>query len=131
MVGGTEWLIDAEGCDPELLRDGGVLRAVAETIVEQLGLRCLSEPLWHQFPGPGGWTGVYMLRESHLTCHTFPEMGLAAWNLYCCRSRPEWSWERELKERLGATRVVVRRAVRGVLEAALVTALPAEEGRQR
>jgi S-adenosylmethionine decarboxylase len=69
--------------------------------------------LWHQFPQPGGVTGLYLLSESHLACHTFPETRLATFNLYCCRARPPFEWEARLQAMLGATRVTVRTAVRG------------------
>jgi S-adenosylmethionine decarboxylase len=127
---GLEWLIDADQCDPDRLRDESVLRAVAEAVVTALGLQVLGEPRWHQFPWPGGWTGMYLLGESHLTCHTFPETGRASWNLYCCRPRPAWGWEPELTRRLGARHVTVRRVPRGVTEAELFPTAVAGEGRQ-
>jgi S-adenosylmethionine decarboxylase len=49
-----------------------------------------------------------MLSESHLACHTYPEHGVLAMNLYCCRPRPEWPWRERLAELVGATRVDVR-----------------------
>lgn len=110
---GEEWLIDAYGCDEARLRNGEVLRAIAAEIVDTLGLTLVGRPMWHQFPGPGGWTGLYLLSESHLTCHTFPETGVATWNLYCCRPRSRWDWETRLARELGASEVRVRRLSRG------------------
>ena len=105
---GTEWLIEASGCDAGALRDVGRLRGVFARAVEELGLRVVGEPLWHKFPGEGGVTGLAMLTESHLACHTYPEFGVAAFNLYCCRERPEWPWAERLGEMLGAAEVRVR-----------------------
>ena len=105
---GTEWLIEASGCDAGALRDLGRLRAVFARAVEELGLRVVGEQLWHTFPGEGGVTGLAMLTESHLACHTYPEFGVATFNLYCCRERPEWAWEVRLAEMLGARAVSVR-----------------------
>ena len=51
--------------------------------------------------------------ESHLACHTYPEFGVATFNLYCCRARPEWPWRGRLREALGATQVTVRALPRG------------------
>lgn len=116
MGSGVEWLIDAAGCDPDRLRDESALRAVAASVIKSLALHVLGDPLWHQFPAPGGWTGIYLLGESHLTCHTFPESGWANWNLYCCRPRADFDWERELVRRLGARRVAVCRVPRGAAE---------------
>ena len=56
---------------------------------------------------------MLLLAESHFTCHSFPELGFVAFNLYCCRQRTAWPWDAHLTELFGATRVVVRELVRG------------------
>lgn len=105
---GTEWLIDATGCRVELLRDLSVLQAIFARVVADLNLQVVGETRWHQFPPPGGVTGLALLSESHLACHTYPEYGVATINLYCCRSRPEWPWAEMLRDVLGAQAVSVR-----------------------
>jgi len=105
---GTEWVIDASGCNPERLADIEQLKLVFDRIIRDLELHVLGEISWHQFPSPGGITGLALLSESHLTCHTYPEFGAASFNLYCCRNRSAWPWERMLQELLGATKVEVR-----------------------
>jgi len=105
---GTEWLIEATGCDAVALRDVERLRGVFARAIEELSLRVLGEQLWHKFPGEGGATGLAMLTESHLACHTYPEVGVATFNLYCCRERPAWPWAERLAEMLGARDVSVR-----------------------
>ena len=123
---GTEWLVDAAGCDPRQLSDLRRLKQICSVLVDDLRLRVIGEALWHQFPSlagaaePGGVTGLYLLAESHLACHTFPEEGRASFNLYCCRRRPAWDWEEFLARWLGATRVVVRSVPRGAVELAPV-----------
>jgi S-adenosylmethionine decarboxylase len=113
---GMEWIVDAHGCSPALLRSVEALRAVFDCVVEQVGLHPLSEAAWHVFPGDGGISGLLPLRESHLACHTFPEHAYAAFSLYCCGPRPEWRWAERLEEMLGARQVVVRSFARGQLE---------------
>jgi len=108
MTLGTEWLIDVSGCDTATLADLDRLRAVFDRVIRDLGLNVLGEIAWHQFDHPGGVSGLAMLSESHLSCHTYPEFGAATFNLYCCRERTSWSWETTLKEMLGATTVNVR-----------------------
>lgn len=109
---GAEWLVDAFGCEPARLRSVDALRAIFDQAVRDLGLHPVGEAHFHAFPGAGGVTGLLMLSESHLTCHTFPETGYAAFNLYCCRPRPAWPWEERLREALSASRVTVRRVGR-------------------
>lgn len=116
MIVGTEWLIEAFDCDAQKLREPEVLKAIFAKVIEDLGLRTLGEPLWHKFGGEGGVTGLLMLTESHLACHTYPEYGTATFNLYCCRTRPEWDWQTNLKELIGADLVNVRKIERGLAQ---------------
>ena len=114
MQAGYEVIIDAVGCAPEQLRCLDTLRALCEQIVADLQLHVVGTPQWHPFPEPGGVTGMYLLSESHLTCHTFPEFQLATFNLYCCRPHGEWNWPTQLGKWLGARRVEVRCLERGL-----------------
>jgi S-adenosylmethionine decarboxylase len=113
MPVGTEWLVDAHGCRADALRDLGLLRALLEKILLRLELRVVGEGQWHEFGGEGGVTGIYLLTESHLSVHTYPEHEVATLNLYCCRPRPDFPWNEELAEVLGASRVTVRVIERG------------------
>jgi S-adenosylmethionine decarboxylase len=109
LTGGCEWVVEAHGCDAAALGEVARLQSLFSQIIADLGLKPVAEPLWHKFPGPGGVTGVTMLAESHLACHTFPEFGTLCLNLFCCRSRPEWEFEAALRRAFGAHNVNVRR----------------------
>ena len=113
MLVGTEWIVDAEGCDAAALKDPEKLQMILQQVISDLRLHVLSTPMLHKFPEPGGVTGLIMLTESHLACHTYPEFRAATFNLYCCKHRPEWQWEAQLSKALGATRVTVRKVQRG------------------
>ena len=112
MIVGTEWLIEAYACDISLLRDESVIQRILSTVISDLGLRTVGS-VWHKFPGEGGVTGMIALTESHLACHTYPEHGIATFNLYCCRDRAEWDWESKLRSMLGASSVLIHRVDRG------------------
>lgn len=112
---GIEWVVDAVGCVPSALRDVRAVQDVVSRAIDELGLRVLGTPAWHVFEGQGGVTGLVMLTESHLAVHTYPEVGVATFNLYCCSTRPEWPWADRLAESLGAEAVEVRTFVRGAL----------------
>jgi S-adenosylmethionine decarboxylase len=79
---------------------------------------------WHQFPAPGGVTGLQMLSESHLTVHTFPEHASLCLNLFCCTPRPEWPWADRLAALVGASSVMVRQLERAYHHPLTVAALP-------
>lgn len=120
VLTGEEWIIDAMGCDPDSLTSLPLMRRLMDDVVRDLGLNVVAAPLTHQFPSPdgiipGGVTLLYLLSESHLAAHTYPEHGIATLNLYCCCHREPWDWQTELSSRLGAASVEVKQIPRGDL----------------
>jgi S-adenosylmethionine decarboxylase len=109
---GVEWVVEAWGCSAEALRDRKILQSLFDSLIADLHLRPIGPPVWHKFPGTGGITGLRLLSESHLACHTFPEHESFCLNLFCCVPRGEWRFETELRARLGAGHVSVRRLIR-------------------
>jgi S-adenosylmethionine decarboxylase len=109
---GCEWVIEALGCNAERLSDLPQLRTLFDDLIAELSLHPVAETQWHQFPGHGGITGLCLLAESHMACHTFPEFGSLCLNIFCCRPRPEYDFDKFLTEALGASLVRVRKLVR-------------------
>ena len=115
---GCEYVVDASGCDPARLTSRETLDVLVQTIVREMDLHPVGAMQWHVFGGPGGITGLLMLAESHLTLHTFPERGYAAFNLYHCAVQPEWPWKERLRDSLGARETSVRKLERGTASSA-------------
>jgi S-adenosylmethionine decarboxylase len=113
MLVGTEWIIEAYNCEAKKLRDLSLLQDIFSNIINDLELKALNS-IWHQFEGEQGVTGLVLLSESHLACHTYPEFQTATFNLYCCKSRPEWNWDEKMSESLGANFVDIRQVSRGI-----------------
>ncbi|HLG95351.1 MAG TPA: S-adenosylmethionine decarboxylase [Bryobacteraceae bacterium] len=109
---GIEWIIEAHGCDPSALADLEKMRRLFDQLTAELNLHPLNKSHWHQFPHTGGITGVTLLSESHLACHTFPEYASLCLNLFCCRPRPATDFEALLKAEFGAAHVSVRQVER-------------------
>jgi S-adenosylmethionine decarboxylase len=119
---GTEWIVDAYGCSPDLLQDLATLQNLFARMVADLYLHPCETAQWHRFDAGGGITGISMLSESHLACHTFPEHGTLCLNLFCCRPRPEWPFAQHLHEMFGAQTVNVRRLERPYIAAGATAA---------
>jgi len=105
---GCEWIIEAHDCDPALLSDRSALCALFAHLIEAMDLHPVADAQWHQFAG-GGITGLALLQESHLACHTFPEYRSLCLNVFCCRPRPDWDFEKHLRREFGAESVEVRK----------------------
>ena len=106
---GIEWIVEAYGCAPDRLRDLAALQDLFDGIVRALDLHPVGTAVWHSFPSSGGVTGLLMLSESHLACHSFPEHGTLCLNLFCCRARADYDFDRRLRDLLDARTVSVRR----------------------
>ncbi len=111
-MAGIEWLLEIYGCPEETLRSRERLTGLFQTIISAMGLKPLGDSIWHQFPETGGLTGFWLLQESHLAIHTFPEFQSACLNVFCCFERPAIEWESILSEKLGAREVRVREYLR-------------------
>jgi S-adenosylmethionine decarboxylase len=111
-MNGLEWIVEAHGCDPAALARQDVLEELFGAIVSAMDLHALGKTSWHQFPNTGGITGVSLLTESHLACHTFPEYESLCLNVFCCRPRPAADFEALLKKGFAPARVSVRQVER-------------------
>jgi S-adenosylmethionine decarboxylase len=70
----------------ELLNSLSGIRAVVDGICETYAFSVLGK-LEHQF-SPQGCSLVYLLSESHISVHTFPEKNYIAMDIYTCREYP-------------------------------------------
>ena len=86
---GVHLLADLHGVDPALLTDAAQIDALLRAAALAAGARILHSH-FHTF-GPGmGVTGVLLLAESHISIHTWPEVGFAAADIFMCgAARPE------------------------------------------
>src|ERR1700689_3029606 len=111
-MNGLEWIVEAHGGDPAALAATRPPQRLFEALIRALDLHPLDKSNWHQFPGTGGITGVTLLTESHLACHTFPEYESLCLNVFCCRPRLAAAFEALLKIGFAPARVSVRQVER-------------------
>lgn len=65
--------------------DVGACRTLFDGLIEGLGLAKVGET-YHAFP-EGGFTAVVCLTESHVSIHTWPEFGLATFDVFLSNFR--------------------------------------------
>ena len=66
----------------------------------------------HKF-SPQGVSGVAVLAESHISVHTWPEIGYGAFDVFMCGDADPWKSVDVLKEAFGTNQVEVRELLRG------------------
>lgn len=107
---GLQLLLDLYGAThldaaPEL---EGVLRRAAE----RAGATVIASHFKH-FGGEGGVTGVVLLAESHISIHTWPEIGFAAVDIFMCgAARPDLA-RQEIEAALKPSHTRLSRIERG------------------
>ncbi len=88
---GEHLTIDGYGVEEKLLDDRGVVLKSLNEPVSLLGMKTLAEPQVYRaesngMKDPGGWTGVVVIMESHISIHTFPKRGFMSADVYTCRN---------------------------------------------
>jgi S-adenosylmethionine/arginine decarboxylase-like enzyme len=105
-------VVEVRGAAPEALADGPRLRDLGSGIVARLGLTVIGSPQWHAFPARegafGGHTGLWLLAESHLALHSFPERGALTLDLHSCRRVEALPWSEVIAAALGPCAVSAR-----------------------
>ena len=100
-IDATHVLADLRGVDASLLRDPVRLEALMREAAAVARARVIAGH-FHRFGGEGGVTGVLLLAESHLSIHTWPEIGLAAVDAFMCGRANALAAVGWLREAMGA-----------------------------
>lgn len=86
---GRHLLLDMQDVAPARLTDAALIERVLRDAAQVAGATPIDARFQHFGPGLGV-TGVLLLRESHISIHTWPEYGFAAVDIFMCgAARPE------------------------------------------
>ena len=112
---GRHLLVELYGCRCEALDDQDLVQRALERAAERAGATVVGR-IFHRFQ-PEGVSGVVVIAESHLTIHTWPELGYAAVDLFTCGDavRPSRAVA-FLREELGARHSATIEMKRGQLQ---------------
>lgn len=112
---GHHYIVEGSGCNPDVISR---VERVEQIMVRAAELADVQ--VWaisfHRFR-PTGVSGVVVISESHLSVHTWPEVGYVALDIFTCgsRAKPEAAVQHALKE-FGATNMHITEVTRGLDE---------------
>ncbi|MBO6791457.1 MAG: adenosylmethionine decarboxylase [Dinoroseobacter sp.] len=109
VFAGTHLIIEVEhgtGLDDETL-----IQNAFKDCVDACGATLLHIHT-HKF-SPQGVSGVAVLAESHISCHTWPEIGYGAFDVFMCGDAEPWNAVQVLKTAFATDNVHVRELRRG------------------
>ncbi len=82
---GHHYIVEASGCNPKVIGSVEKVQQILVRAAEIAGAHVWSIS-FSKFP-PHGVSGVVVISESHISTHTWPEMGYAALDIYTCGAK--------------------------------------------
>jgi S-adenosylmethionine decarboxylase len=112
---GLHIIADLYGVEADLIDRVEDIRALLEGAVKHANLTKISSH-YYQFR-PHGATGVVLIAESHISIHTWPEVGIATVDVYTCGDPQQCIDAMDyIIQKLKPTRVDKKVFERGILE---------------
>lgn len=112
LCAGTHLLLDFY--DATRLDELSYMDEALRTAVAEAGATLLELSL-HHFTPYGGISGVAVLAESHLSVHTWPETGYAAFDAFMCGTAEPRKAGETLKRFFSPSRVILTEHLRGAI----------------
>ena len=109
IFAGTHLIIEVIGA--EGLDDEARIQGAFRDCVETCGATLLHIHT-HKF-SPQGVSGVAVLAESHISVHTWPEIGYGAFDVFMCGDAQPWNAVEVLRRTFNAGEVRVKELLRG------------------
>ncbi len=111
---GVHIIVEASGCDPEVISDPKKIERIFKDAARHAKMTVKASYFFKFMPT--GVSGAVIIAESHISIHTWPELGYAALDVYTCGdSDPEKAVDYIL-ERIGAKHAHVSEVRRGIRE---------------
>ena len=84
---GYHYVVEASGCDPEVLKDPNRIREIFMNAAKAGNMEIKASYFFRFLPT--GVSGVVIVAESHISVHTWPEEGYAALDVYTCGEKAD------------------------------------------
>jgi S-adenosylmethionine decarboxylase len=112
---GHHYIVEGSGCNPDVISRVDHVDHIIKKKKEVANVQVWAIS-FHRF-SPTGVSGVVVISESHLSVHTWPELGYVALDIFTCgdQAKPEAAVQHALKA-LGATSMHITEVTRGLDE---------------
>ena len=112
---GHHYIVEGSGCNPDVISRVEKVEQILVRAAEVADVQIWAIS-FHRFR-PMGVSGVVVISESHLSVHTWPEVGYVALDIFTCgdRAKPEAAVQHALKA-FGATNMHITEVTRGLEE---------------
>lgn len=111
---GEHLLADFYDCNSKVLEDVKLIKQIMDEAANKANASVVTEE-FHNF-SPWGVSGAIIIKESHLTIHTWPEYGYAAVDIFTCGDTLDlWSALEYIKEKLESNNMEYNDVKRGRL----------------
>ncbi len=112
---GRHILAEIYGCNSEILNNKEFIEKIMVDSALKAGAE-VREVAFHKF-SPQGVSGVVIISESHLTIHTWPELGYAAVDVFTCGDKINpWDACNHMTEKFEAKNMTATEVKRGIFE---------------
>jgi S-adenosylmethionine decarboxylase len=79
---GLHYVVDIDNIKNNQIYETEFIKKLCDKLLENTGVNVLNE-IHHEFK-PQGYTALYLLSESHMSIHTWPENGKIRLDLFSC-----------------------------------------------
>jgi len=111
---GRHLVVELQGCSPEKLKDIKALLEILSEAAVRSGATIVGRYA-EKFGGGGGVSAIVVIKESHISIHTWPEHGYAALDIFTCgQSVDPWKAYDYVVERLEPGSVTAFEIIRGM-----------------
>ncbi|MEM2003532.1 MAG: adenosylmethionine decarboxylase [Halobacteria archaeon] len=112
---GRHLVADFYGCPQDKLSNNSYLIKILKEAAKAARVEVVGE-YSKKFDGPGGVSAILIIKESHLSIHTWPEHGYAAIDIYTCgKSIDPWIALELIKEELQPETATIMEVKRGLM----------------
>lgn len=112
---GHHILAEMYGCEAEVLNSRHLIESIMVESALEAGAE-VREVAFHKF-SPQGVSGVVVISESHLTIHTWPELGYAAVDVFTCGEKVNpWDACEYMTRKFGAKDCRTTEIKRGIFD---------------